>query len=100
MEYKAELRGLEIAVWLENLDKLAAAAKKAEEDYTSSSFVLEQEHMALEGLYRKAEELSDALREQDAALESVREQVTALEASDRQLDGQVALLQGLSLIHI
>ena len=63
LEYKAELRGLEIAVWLENLDKLAAAAKKAEEDYTSSSFVLEQEHMALEGLYRKAEELSDALRE-------------------------------------
>ena len=94
LEYKAELRGLEIAVWLENLDKLAAAAKKAEEDYTSSSFVLEQEHMALEGLYRKAEELSGALREQDAALESVREQVTALEASDRQLDGQVALLQG------
>ncbi len=94
LEYKAELRGLEIAVWLENLDKLAAAAKKAEEDYASSSFVLEQEHMALDGLYRKAEELSVALREQDAALESVREQVTALEASDRQLDGQVALLQG------
>ncbi|MFR8332591.1 MAG: hypothetical protein ACLU9S_09710 [Oscillospiraceae bacterium] len=94
LEYKAELRGLEIAVWLENLDKLAAAAKKAEEDYTSSSFVLEQEHMALEGLYRKAEELSDALREQDAALESVREQVTALEASRPGWTGRLPLLQG------
>ena len=57
-------------------DVLASAAKKAEEDYASSSFVLEQEHMALDGLYRKAEELSGALREQDTALEAVREQVT------------------------
>ena len=94
LAYKEELRGLEIAVWLENLDKIAAAAKKAEEDYASSSFVLEQEHMALDGLYRKAEELSGALREQDTALEAVREQVTALEATGRQLDGQVALFQG------
>ena len=32
--------GVEIAVWLDTLDKLSAAAKKAEEDYTSAAFVL------------------------------------------------------------
>ena len=93
--YREELRGLEIAVWLENLEKIAAAAKQGGGRITPrASFVLEQEHMALDGLYRKAEELSGALREQDTALEAVREQVTALEATGRQLDGQVALFQG------
>ena len=94
LEYKDELRGLEVAVWLENLAQIAAAAKKAEEDYASSSFVLEQEHTALDALYRKTEELSRTLREQDASLEEIRGQVAALEAADRQFDGRLALLQG------
>ena len=81
-------------MWLENLAQIAAAAKKAEEDYASSSFVLEQEHTALDALYRKTEELSRTLREQDASLEEIRGQVAALEAADRQFDGRLALLQG------
>ena len=94
LEYKAELRGLEIAVWLENLDKLAAAAKKAEEDYTSLFVRAGAGAHGPGGPVPEGRGAERRLREQDAALESVREQVTALEASDRRLDGQVALLQG------
>ncbi len=91
---KAEMRSLEVTVWLENLEKLAAAAKKAEEDYASSSFVLEQEHLALDDLYRRAEVLADDLRGQDGQIEALRGECAASEADGRQLDGQIALLQG------
>ncbi len=94
LDLKAELRGLEIAVWLENLDKLAAAAKKAEEDYASSAFVLEQEHRALDELYLKAEELSQHLREQDGKIELMRQDCADTEAQGRQFAGEMAVLQG------
>ncbi len=94
LELKEELRGVEVAVWLDTLEKLSAAAKKAEEDYASASFVLQQAHEDLEQLYRQAEELGDALRSDDAELETVRVKVSMLEATHQQLDGQMAVLRG------
>ena len=94
LEMKEELQGVEVAVWLDTLEKLSAAAKKAEEDYASASFVLQQAHDDLEGLYRQAEELGDALRQKDSALETVRIKVNMLEATHQQLDGQMAVLRG------
>ena len=91
--YKDELRGLEVTVCLDTLEKLSAAAKKAEEDYASASFVLEQAHEALTELYRKTETLTEDLRNQDARLEEVRAQVSAQEAAGQQLDGQESLLR-------
>ena len=43
-----ELKGQEVAVWLHSLDTLAAAAKKAEEDYNAAAFILAREHENLE----------------------------------------------------
>ncbi len=94
LTYKGELRGLEIAVWLENLEKIAAAAKKAEEDYASSSFVLEQERGALDGLYQQVEALTQALREKDVELEAGRAMAGTLEAQARQVEGQIAVITG------
>ena len=91
--YKDELRGLEVTVCLDTLEKLSAAAKKAEEDYASASFVLEQAHEALTELYRKTETLTEDLRNLDARLEEVRAQVSAQEAAGQQLDGQESLLR-------
>ena len=94
LELKEELQGVEVAVWLDTLEKLSAAAKKAEEDYASASFVLQQAHDDLERLYREAEELGDALRDKDGELETVRVKVSMLEATHQQLDGQMAVLRG------
>ncbi len=94
LELKDELQGVEVAVWLDTLDKLSAAAKKAEEDYTSASFVLQQAHEDLEKLYNQAESLSDALRNQDGELETVRLRVNMLDATHQQMDGQLAVLRG------
>ena len=90
---KDELKGVEVAVWLENLEKFSAAAKKAEEDYASAAFVLQQAHDDLDALYRKNEELGTALREKDANLETVRLKANMLSAASQQLDGQAAVLR-------
>ena len=94
LELKDELQGVEVAVWLDTLEKLTAAAQKAEEDYKSASFVLQQAHDDLEGLYRLAEQLGETLRTKDGDLETVRLKVNMLESTHQQLDGQMAVLRG------
>ena len=94
LELKGELKGVEVAVWLDTLEKLSAAAKKAEEDYKSASFVLQQAHDDLDKLYRQAETLGDTLRSRDGELETVRLKVNMLRSTHQQLDGQMAVLRG------
>ncbi len=94
LELKDELKGVEVALWLDTLEKLSAAAKKAEEDYNSASFVLQQAHDDLDALYRQAETLSETLRTRDGELETVRVKVNMLSATHQQLDGQMAVLRG------
>ena len=94
LELKGELKGVEVAVWLDTLEKLSAAAKKAEEDYKSASFVLQQAHDDLEKLYRQAETLGETLRSRDGELETVRVKVNMLGSAQQQLDGQMAVLHG------
>ena len=94
LDLKEELQGVEVAVWLDTLEKLSAAAKKAEEDYKSASFVLQQAHDDLEKLYAQAEQLGEELRNKDGELETVRLKVNMLEANHQQLDGQMAVLRG------
>ena len=94
LELKEELKGVEVAVWLDTLDKLSAAAKKAEEDYASAHFVLQQANDDLDSLYRQAEILGETLRTRDGELETVRVKVNMLGATHQQLDGQMAVLQG------
>ena len=93
LELKDELQGVEVAVWLDTLDKLSAAAQKAEEDYASASFVLQQAHDALDGLYAQSESLAQTLRDRDSELETARVKVNMLESAHQQLDGQMAVLQ-------
>ena len=93
LEFKDELMGGEGAVWLEQLSRLSAAAKKAEEDYASAAFVLQQAKDDLDSLYQQSEQLGTRLREQDAKLEAVRIESSMLEASREQLAGQIAVLR-------
>ena len=94
LELKEELKGVEVAVWLDTLEKLSAAAKKAEEDYASASFVLQQAHEDLDKLYAKAECCGETLRNRDGELETLRLKVNMLEANFQQMDGQMAVLRG------
>ena len=94
LELKEELQGVEIAVWMEQLDRLSAAARKAEEDYASAAFVLQQSHEELDNLYARSEKLGQQLHDQNGQLETVRLKVNMLESAHQQLDGQMAVIRG------
>ena len=91
---KDELQGVEVAVWLQTLDKLSESARKAQEDFASADFVLKQAYEDLDKHYARAEELGNVLREKDAQVENVRVKVSMQEAAGQQLSGQLAVLQG------
>ena len=69
---RGELRGLEVTVWLENLKKIAETARKAETDYASAAFILEQAHDELTTLYSRSEQLSLQYNQQTLQLTSAR----------------------------
>ena len=94
LTYRDELQGVEVAVWLDKLEKLSADAKKAAEDYVSASFVLGQAHEELDKLYSDTETLSATLRQKSEQVESLRVQVSMLEGARQQLEGQITVLQG------
>jgi len=93
LELREELKGLEIAVWLEKLETLAAAAKKAEADYNSAAFILEQQHAELTRLYQLSDQLAMQLNHQSLQLDQKRENIAAQEAVLHQQDSEIAVLQ-------
>ncbi len=92
LQLREQLKKLEIAVWLDTLDKLSQTARRAEENFNSAVFILRQEHEALDQLYVTAESLTLDLHQRDLQAESMREEVSAMEAECQRLEGQMAVL--------
>ena len=90
---KEELQGIEVAVWMDRLEKLSQDAKKAEEDYISANFVRQQAHEDLDNLYATMEELGNRLRLRNEEIENLRVQVSMLDGAHQQIDGQIAVLE-------
>ena len=94
LELREELQGVEVAVWMDKLEKLSADAKKAEEDFTTASFVLQQAHDDLDSLYAAAEQMNADLRSNSEQVENLRVCVNMLEGTHQQINGQIAVLEG------
>ena len=94
LNLREELQGVEVAVWMDKLEKLSADAKKAEEDFASASFVLQQAHEDLEKLYASAETMGADLRHKNEEVDNLRVTVNMLEGAHQQIDGQIAVLRG------
>ena len=90
---RGELRGLEVTVWLENLKKIAETARKAETDYASAAFILEQAHDELTTLYSRSEQLSLQYNQQTLQLDHQRETIGQLETARQQTQNDITLLQ-------
>ena len=91
---REELQGVEVAVWMDKLEKLSADAKKAEEDFVSASFVLQQAHEDLDNLYAATEAMSQDLRSRNEVVENLRVKSSMLEAAHQQMEGQITVLRG------
>ena len=93
LELKDQLMGVEVAVWLDRLDKLSAEARKAEEDHASAVFVLQQAKDDLENQYRKSAQFTEELRTQNESMEDHRVKLSMLEGVHQQIEGQIAVLR-------
>ena len=88
-----ELKGYEITVWLDSLAKIEANAKKAEQDYASAAFILEQAHNELSSLYAASEQLSLELNRESLVLEEKRDAIAAAEQERQQVQAGQAVVQ-------
>ena len=93
LAYRDELKGFEVALWLHTLEKLSATARKAEEDYHSAAFILQQEHTALDQLYVTAETLTFDLHNRDAQIDVLREQIAQADAQTQAVQSALAVLR-------
>ncbi|MFR2332931.1 MAG: chromosome segregation SMC family protein [Flavonifractor plautii] len=88
-----ELRGLEISLWLEQLEKIRAGAIKTLSDYENAVRQKEEAQGAVEALYAAAEEHAAQMRDKDVEAEGVRFQMMQREADANGLENAVAVLR-------
>ncbi len=88
-----ELRGLEISLWLDQLEKLRAGAIKTLSDYENACRQKEEVRQAVEGLYAAVEDFSAQMRDKDVESEGVRFQMMQREADANGLENAIAVLQ-------
>ncbi len=93
LTYRDELKGLEVALWLHTLEKLSATARKAEEDYHSAAFILQQEHENLNQFYVTTETLTFDLHNRDMLTEQLRDQISRADALAQSIRGDIAVLE-------
>ena len=93
LAFRDELKGVEVALWLHTLEKLSTTARKAEEDYHSAAFILQQEHTALDQLYVTGETLSFDLHNRDMLIDQIREQISQSETQAQTMQSAIAVLK-------
>ncbi len=93
LAYREELKGVEVALWLRSLERLSATARKAEEDYHSAAFILQQEHMALDGLYLTGETLAGELHRRDMLIDAMRQEIAQKDSLVQEIQGRIAVLR-------
>lgn len=87
-----ELRGLEISLWLDSLDKLTEKTRELNREYEECEELLSGEKEKLEGLYRESEECSEAIRAADEQAEELRAAIAAQENEAAGVESEAASL--------
>ncbi len=88
-----ELRGLEISVWLEQLERIRSSAIKVLGDYETAVRQKQEAQTALETLYAAVEEYTARMREKDLEGEGLRFTMMQREADANGLENTVSVLK-------
>ena len=91
--YRDELRGLEISVWMDNLDRLRQNNRKLLTDYETATGQREEISRQQEQLYSRAEELAAQMRQQDVEADQLRFQASRLAADANERESAIAILK-------
>ena len=88
-----ELRGLEISVWLDSLERIRANAIKVEADYQEAARQQAEARTAQEKAYAAAERYSEEMREKDVEADRLRFEMQGREAAAKELESAIAVLK-------
>ena len=88
-----ELRGLEISMWLRDLDSLKARAEKASADHITAKASLEASRDSLNKCFEDSETLSEKTRHCDIEAESVRELTSSAETRQNEVNNEISVLR-------
>ena len=88
-----ELRGLEITVWTDQLDRLAETGRKLEIDCQVAARELAAGNEALNRAYAEAESLGEKMREKDVEAEARRELIARAAARAGEYDSAARVLE-------
>ncbi len=88
-----ELRGLEISVWLDNLEKARQSGIKYSADYEAALRQKDSLQRTVEEMYARTEALSAQMREKDVAADAVRFHMSRRSAEKSELESAAAVLR-------
>ncbi len=87
-----ELRGLEISIWLTDLDELQEKNKKLNEEAIAASGALEKARAELDAVSSATEALSERMHGKDEEAESVRSDITGSDSLIAETESELAVL--------
>ena len=91
--YRDELKGLEISVWLEQLEKLRANSIKFKTDLDNAVRQRDQVSQDVDALYAAAERYGEQMMEKDLQAERMRSEQAELESRIHSSEGEINLLR-------
>ena len=91
--FRDELRGLEIAVWLRELESIRTRADKAENDHNTAKRALDDANRELEAVYDRSDSLSERVRECDVSMESAHAAISNAESRQNEAESSIAVLK-------
>lgn len=91
--YRDELKGLEISVWLEQLEKLRSNSIKLKADLDTAVRQRDAATKELDELYAAAERYAEQMREKDMQAERMRTEHAELESKIHSSESEISLLR-------
>ncbi len=88
-----ELKGLEISVWLDQLERIRADSVKVKGDLEAAVRQRDQAHDEVERLYAQSTQLSDEMRDKDIRAEELRDKQSGLDEQVHACENSIALLK-------
>ena len=87
-----EMRGLEVSLWMEQLDKVRAVSVKTAADCDAAIRQREEAKQALEEMYAAAEGYASQMRAKEMEAEAIRQEVSRRQGDANQLESAIAVL--------
>ena len=91
--FRDELRGLEISLWLEQLEKLRSDSIKVNIDYEQALRQKDAVAARVDELYALLETLSEQMRSCDIEMDAIRRDVSGEEASANERESRIVVLK-------